>query len=265
MKNRIINFFGGVSKDRAEAMEYKIKMLEEVLDDERLKNKRIRTSFFYLCDNLTCIGDEKLDIEVYEGNTKALGNLFRGLRWIVGRECSFENENYNDVRTLIDKYVASYEAIMVLNENILESREYRECEELLEKIATKVVNSEILKIEQRSIPEDKKENDSIINDNKILGAFKMEVLNLISKKAREEIWSSASGSFNIVTVSDEKLNILIITQTERYKNSKQLDEVAKNFNDSLNIMKKKGYSFDYKMIEKGYSFEVTNVKFKAFK
>lgn len=46
MKNRIINFFGGVSKDRAEAMEYKIKMLEEVLDDERLKNKRIRTSFF---------------------------------------------------------------------------------------------------------------------------------------------------------------------------------------------------------------------------
>lgn len=263
MKNRIINFFGGVSKDRAEAMEYKIKMLEEVVDNERLKNKRIRTSFFYLCDNLTCIGDEKLDIEVYEGNTKALGNLFKGLRWIVARDCSFVNENYNDVRTLINKHVASYEAIMVLNENILESKEHRVCEELLEKVVLKVVNSEIMQIEQRSIPEDKKAIDSNINDNKILGAFEVEILNCISKNAREQIWSSASNSFNITTICDKKSNIIIFTQKERYINNNQVEDAMRYFNDSMQTMRKKGYSFEHKFIEKGYSFEITNIRKKG--
>lgn len=266
MKNKIINFFGGISKKKADMLEFKIKMLEDVLIKEMGKNKKIRSSFYYLCENLHNIGiskNEYQDIEIYKSNNKALGSLFAGLRWIVGRESSFNEENYDGLKLLIHKYIPAYNNMIQENKNILESKNYTECEELLLMMVSRVSDIEPLLIQVENMEQQQRASSNCSQIKKILVEFETGLKEEILRYAKNEILFSSKNNFNITVVSDDKLGILIFTQTEIYSSSKLQEEANKYFFYSINDMKKKGYSFDYKIIEKGYSFEVTNIKNKV--
>lgn len=265
MKNKIINFFGGIPKKKADMLEFKIKMLEDVLIKEMGKNKKIRSSFYYLCENLHKIGiskNEYQDIEIYKSNNKALGSLFAGLRWIVGRESSFNEENYDGLKFLIHKYIPAYNNMIQENKNILESKKYTECEELLLMMVDRVSDIEPLLIQVENMEQQQWASNNCSQIKKILVEFETGLKEDILRYAKKEILFSSKNNFNITVVSDEKLGVLIITQTERYNNSGLLEQAIEYFDCSIKNMRKKGYSFEYKIIEKGYSFEITGIKIK---
>ena len=260
MKNKIINFFGGIPKKKADAMEYKIRLLEEILASEREKNKKIRNSFFHLCDNLHNIDilkKEYQDVETYESNNKALGKFFESLRWIVEKESSFYEENYDGVKFVIDKCITEYSKMIQEGKKIVESKIYTECIEVLSMMERK---------EHLPITLENKEQSRVTSNcpqiKNILSEFGIGLKEDILRYAKKEILFSSKNNFNITVISDEKLGVLIITQTERYNNSGLLEQAIEYFDCSIKNMRKKGYSFEYKIIEKGYSFEITGIKIK---
>ncbi|HJE03608.1 MAG TPA: hypothetical protein K8U92_06985 [Aliarcobacter thereius] len=91
----------------------------------------------------------------------------------------------------------------------------------------------------------------------IANDFRFYFISLLSAKAIKNSWKSS-----MKMETNQLQNAFYFSQQVKYDTGRVMEEVYKDIQDVLRALRGKGFEFDAETIKKGYSFEVTNIKWK---
>lgn len=154
MVNKFIRLLGGYTlEDIQKAKEDTRAEAKKDMEQLELLNTKIRTIFFYTCDDLHKMGTS-IDIEenktLYFENIAIIGKTIGRLRFIIATKGAYE-KNYDLLSELIHICLKDYIDKLYFNEPIKKSNMESYCNELIETIKQSLVsepiNTELLKKE----------------------------------------------------------------------------------------------------------------------